>query len=262
MGALSMADITIRRPIFWETFQASDVGTVREVNEDSVLSIPEKNIWVVADGMGGYEAGNVASRMVVEALDRIPKSQAPLSDLVDTVEDELIAVNQRILDYSSQQLEGRMLGSTVVSLVIKGRVGICLWAGDSRLYRFRNKQLEQLSRDHSEVEEQVQQGLLTAEEARHHPEANVITRAIGASDEVIIDINAFSTQVGDVFLLCSDGLYNKVSEDNISFALLTLPINEVVGHLIQTALNNGADDNVSVILVKGVKNEPSNRGGT
>ena len=252
-----MPEITVRRPIFWETSQASHVGTVRDVNEDSIMSLPSQKLWVVADGMGGYEAGNVASRMVIQALEMMPSDETSLTELVDYVEDSLIAVNQRILEYSEVMLDGRTLGSTVVALVIKGRVGICLWAGDSRLYRFRHKQLEQLSRDHSEVEEQIQQGLISAEEASNHPESNVITRAIGADSEIYIDINAFSTQVGDVFLLCSDGLYNTVSKENIMFALLTIPSDQVADYLIQAALDNGADDNVSVILVKGVKSKPS-----
>lgn len=112
--------------------------------------------------MGGYEAGNVASQMVVQALQTISEDQS-LDEFVNSIEDELIGVNHRILEYSDIMLEGRMLGSTVVTLAIKGRVGICLWAGDSRLYRFRCKRLEQLSRDHSEVEEQIQNSIISLE---------------------------------------------------------------------------------------------------
>ena len=193
-----MDEITLRRPIYWKSVETSHVGTVRKVNEDSILSLPEIKLWAVADGMGGHEAGNVASQMVTQSLKMIPGDQS-LNDLVDSIEDELIEVNQRILEYSDIMLDGRTLGSTVVALAIKERVGICLWAGDSRLYRYRSKKLEQLSRDHSEVEEQIQLGQITAEEARDHPESNVITRAIGAGSEIYVDINAFSTQVGDIF---------------------------------------------------------------
>jgi serine/threonine protein phosphatase PrpC len=212
--------------------------------------LPEVNLWVVADGMGGYEAGNVASQMVVQALQTISENQS-LNEFVNSIEDELIGVNHRILEYSDIMLEGRMLGSTVVTLAIKGRVGICLWAGDSRLYRFRCKRLEQLSRDHSEVEEQIQNGIISPEDAENHPELNVITRAIGAGSEIYIDINAFSTQVGDIFLLCSDGFYNVVSTEDMSLALANLPIDQAVEDLLQTVLDKRADDNVSVILVKG-----------
>ncbi len=245
-----MSDTTIRRPIRWNSVQSTDVGMVREVNEDSIISLPEVQLWAVADGMGGYEAGNVASNMIVESLGGIT-NKSSLNEFIDSVEDSLIDVNHRILEYADIMLDGRTLGSTIVTLAIKGHVGICLWAGDSRLYRFRNNDFIQLSRDHSQVEELVQQGFLTPEEAEIHPDSNVITRAIGASPEVYIDINVFSVQLGDTFLLCSDGLYNMVSKDEMAEILNSLPLQEAVDTLIQKALDNGANDNVSVILVKG-----------
>jgi protein phosphatase len=223
---------------------------VREINEDSIISLPEIQLWAVADGMGGYEAGNVASNMIVTSLDDVTE-KASLNEFIDTVEDSLMDVNHRILEYADIMLDGRTLGSTVVTLAIKGHVGICLWAGDSRLYRLRNNKLIQLSRDHSQVEELVQQGFLTPEDAESHPDSNVITRAIGASPEVCIDINVFSVQLGDTFLLCSDGLYNMLSRDEMHQTLSSLPLEEAVETLIQKTLDNGASDNVSVILVKG-----------
>lgn len=245
-----MNDITIRRPISWKSAQDSHVGLVREANEDSVLSMPDQHIWAVADGMGGYEAGNIASETVVSTLQDI-KSEGSLNEMVNRVEDSLIGVNQRLLEYANTVLDGRTLGSTVVTLVIKGQVGICLWAGDSRLWRYRYRQLVQLSRDHSLVEEQVMQGHITPEEARNHPDSNVITRAVGSDSEIYIDINAFSVQLGDIFLLCSDGLYNVVSNSEIEETLASFPIDQAVKALIQKSLANGADDNVSIILVQG-----------
>jgi len=245
-----MSETTIRRPIRWSSVEDTNVGLVREINEDSIISLPELQLWAVADGMGGYEAGNVASNMIVKSLGEIT-NKSSLNEFIDSVEDSLIDVNHRILEYADIMLDGRTLGSTVVSLAIKGHVGICLWAGDSRLYRFRNNDFIQLSRDHSQVEELVQQGFLTPEEAEIHPDSNVITRAIGASPEVYIDINVFSVQLGDTFLLCSDGLYNMVPKEEMSQTLSSLPLTEAVDTLIQKALDNGANDNVSVILVKG-----------
>jgi len=245
-----MSDTTIRRPIRWNSAQDTNVGMVREVNEDSILSSPELQLWAVADGMGGYEAGNVASNMIVKTLESISNRDS-LNDMVNLVEDSLIDANHRILEYADIMLDGRTLGSTVVSLLIKGAVGICLWAGDSRLYRYRNQELLQLSRDHSQVEELVQQGFLTPEEAENHPDSNVITRAIGASTDICIDINVFSVQLGDIFLLCSDGLYNMVSHEQMAETLATLSARDAVDELIQKALDNGANDNVSVIVVKG-----------
>jgi serine/threonine protein phosphatase PrpC len=245
-----MRDITIQRPIVWKSAYDTNVGKVREVNEDSVLALPESKFWAVADGMGGYEAGNVASQMVVSCLEDLPVFDT-LNEVVTNIEDRLIDVNGRILEYSDIMLEGRTLGSTIVSLLIQGRVGVCMWAGDSRLYRLRNRQLLQLSRDHSQIEEQIQQGFLSPDEAENHPDANIITRAVGAQPELYLDINVFSTQLGDIFLLCSDGLYNMLSTLEITDTLLALPLQEAVDSMIQQALEKGADDNVSVILVKG-----------
>ncbi|MCP4430336.1 MAG: serine/threonine-protein phosphatase [Gammaproteobacteria bacterium] len=245
-----MKEITVRRPVIWRSEDLTNVGLVRDLNEDSVLSESHKNLWAVADGMGGYEAGNVASQMVVASLTQIKAIQS-LNEWVNKVEDNLIDVNQRILEYADIMLDGRTLGSTVVSLSIKGRVGVCLWAGDSRLYRLRNKKLMQLSRDHSQIQEQIQQGYMTAEQAENHPDSNVITRAVGAHRQLYVDINVFSAQLGDVFLLCSDGLYNMVNKEVLIEVLISLPIEEAIETLMQLALDAGGIDNISIILVKG-----------
>ena len=245
-----MKDITVRRPIVWKSVQDTNVGVVRQYNEDSVLSMPEEQFWAVADGMGGYEAGNVASNMIVSALKEL-KPEERLNRLVNSIEDRLLDVNHRILEYADIMLDGRTLGSTVVTLAIKGRVGVCMWVGDSRLYRYRNKQLVQLSRDHSQVEEQIQQGFITAEQAENHPESNVITRAVGADKELYVDINVFSTQQGDTFLLCSDGLYNMVPKQALTDTLANLPIDQAVDSLIEQAIEQGGDDNISVVIIKG-----------
>ncbi|HEX5636708.1 MAG TPA: protein phosphatase 2C domain-containing protein [Gammaproteobacteria bacterium] len=245
-----MSDTTVRRPIKWSSFAESNVGTVRTINEDSILAKPETSLWAIADGMGGYEAGDVASSLIVKTLDELAYKDS-LSEIVNAVEDTLIDVNHRILEYADIMLDGRMLGSTVVSLIIRGRVGACVWAGDSRLYRFRNGQLQQLSRDHSHVEELMSQGHITAEEAANHPDSNVITRAVGAHEELYLDLNVFNLQVGDTLLLCSDGLYNAIKQPDI-IPLLSLPTPEkIVKELLATALKNGASDNVSIIIVKG-----------
>lgn len=245
-----MSDTTIRRPIRWHSAQQTHVGKVRDINEDSILASQHDQLWVVADGMGGYEAGNVASQMVVKSLEDIV-FEPSLNETVNQVEDCLIDVNQRILEYADIMLDGRTLGSTAVVFLIKGGVGVCFWAGDSRLYRLRHGQFEQISRDHSQVQELIDQGYLAPEEADSHPDSNVITRAIGATQDLFIDVTAFNVQLGDTYLLCSDGLYNMVAKDQIHETLQNQPIEEAVETLIQTTLENGATDNVSVVLVKG-----------
>ncbi len=243
-------DITLRRTIKWSSFSETNTGSVREINEDAVFSNSDYGIWAIADGMGGYEAGDIASNMIVELLSEM-ENTVSLADTVDSVEDTLIEANRNILEYADVMCEKQMMGSTVVSLIIRGRVGVCLWVGDSRLYRYRNGELMQLSRDHSQVQELIEQGFISKEEAANHPEANIITRAVGACDEVYIDINVFNTQIGDTFLLCSDGLHNAISEDEMIARLSKMDIQEAAHSMLSLALENQANDNVSLIVARG-----------
>lgn len=245
-----MRDTTYRRPITWKSCALTDVGVVREVNEDSILAQPEAGLWAVADGMGGHQVGDVASSKIITAMEAL-EPNPNLSDYVDLVEDCLIEVNEHMLEYAQIMFEEGTIGSTLVALIIKGRIGVCLWVGDSRLYRFRNHQLEQLSRDHSQLEEMIEMGLISRADAENHPQRNVITRAVGVETPLYVDINVFSTQVGDTFLLCSDGLYNSVGEQDISQALSHRDADQSADELMARALAQGAPDNVSVIVVKG-----------
>lgn len=245
-----MSDKTIRRPMRWISAQDSNVGSVREINEDAILVHPRMDLWAVADGMGGHDAGHVASSMVVRALEHLSPKDS-LDVLVDAVEDCLLEANQRIIEFADIMLDGRTVGSTVVVLMIKGRVGVCVWAGDSRLYRCRRAEFVQISRDHSKVEELVEQGCLSRAEGAVHPDANVITRAVGVTPSLCLELTAFEVQQGDTFLLCSDGLYNVVPAGEIRDALLNYSLETSVEHLMQKCLNGGATDNVSLIVVQG-----------
>lgn len=245
-----MNDSTFQRPIDWKSYARTDVGLVREANEDSYIERPERGLWAIADGMGGHRFGDVASQMIVDALDSIDPESC-LSDYVDTIEDSVLQVNRELLRLASESSENGTMGTTLVALILKNRVGVCLWVGDSQLYRFRNQQLVQLSRDHSQVEEMIEMGLLSAEEADSHPERNVITRAIGVEDGLCLDFNVFSTRVGDTYLLCSDGLYSVVSTDSIIQSLDHRDLEKSTDALIKQCLNEGAPDNISVIVVRG-----------
>lgn len=247
-----MNDITIRRPIRWVSASATNAGMVRPENEDSILDKNSLGLWVVADGMGGHEAGKVASSMIVDALNDLTRPQS-MSRYVNEIENRLRDVNRRLLEYSEIMLDGRLIGSTFVGFTIIGQVGVCLWMGDSRLYLYRQTKLHQLSVDHSQVSELLQSGAITESEAIDHPDANVITRAIGTSDEVCIDYDVFSVQVGDVYLLCSDGLYNSVNVKDIGKIIEGKEPDDMVESLMGSALHNGATDNVSVIAIKGVR---------
>ena len=244
-----VSDTTIRRPLQWSTSADTNVGMVRDINEDSIIADPDSGIWAVADGMGGYEAGEIASNMLVSSLNEVQEHKH-LHSLVDEVEDRIIDANNRILEYADIMHNGRIIGSTLVSLVIKGQAGVCLWAGDSRLYRLRNGKLEQVSRDHSHVQELIDQGVISKEEAEKHPDSNVITRAVGTSRDIYIDMIAFDIQKGDTYLLCSDGLYNTVPDQLIGHYMNEPDTDDAVKQLIVHSLENGAPDNVSVIIVK------------
>ena len=247
-----MNDITVRRPIQWVCSSATNVGTVRSVNEDAVLERPEICLWAVADGMGGHDAGNVASRMIVETLGELQKPDG-LNDYVTSIENSILDANQRLLEYSEIVLDGRIVGSTFVGLMIYGQVGVCLWMGDSRLYRYRGQEFTQISRDHSQVSELLQAGAITEEEAANHPESNVITRAVGTGEDPYLDLEVFNVQIGDIFLLCSDGLYNAIDKQTIVSNLSLDDTAASTTGLIDCALENGASDNVSVVVIKGVR---------
>jgi serine/threonine protein phosphatase PrpC len=234
----------------WSSAGRSHVGMVRAINEDACLAMPELGLWAVADGMGGHEAGDIASQMIVEALQQTPVPPN-WPDFLHSVREALYDVNRRLREESAQRYQHRTIGSTVVVLLAHGDQCACLWVGDSRIYRFRDGQLEQLTRDHSHVQELVDQGLLSPEEAHRHPLANVITRAVGSSDDLQVDEVTHELQVGDVFLLCSDGLNKTVNDEEIARLLAHSNNNcqEAVKAFIHLALMRDASDNVTTVVV-------------
>ncbi|MDX1454274.1 MAG: protein phosphatase 2C domain-containing protein [Gammaproteobacteria bacterium] len=229
----------------WSSEAVSHVGTVRKVNEDSCLDRPEKGLWVVADGMGGHAAGDVASQAITAALDEMPAADS-LAQLADQVERCLRDVNTRLVKLAEDS-EKQTIGSTVSVMIARNSHAICIWAGDSRVYRLRKGTLEQLTQDHAMVEDMVDVGLISQEEAEHHPQANRITRAIGAAPEVFVDMDIFELQKGDRFLLCSDGLYKELQPADITKILKGRGNRAKAG--VDLALDRGARDNVTVITV-------------
>ena len=230
----------------WKSVAKTDIGTIRKVNEDGFLDTPDVGMWCVADGMGGHAKGDVASQMIVDSLQHIATTNSyPLS--IQQVQHELQQVNNRLVAMASEKQA--VIGSTVVVLVFDQQNAHCIWAGDSRIYRLRNNKLTRLTQDHSQVEEMVQQGLLTPEEAERHPNANVITRAVGASDELDLDVVSDVRLDGDKYFLCSDGL-NKVMDDTeIEQLLLNTSLDSIAPLLIHTSLERKARDNVTVVVV-------------
>jgi serine/threonine protein phosphatase PrpC len=230
----------------WNSRAISHVGAVRKNNEDAYLHRPDLGLWVVADGMGGHAAGDVASQTVVECLTQMPVN-GNLSAMVDTVEDRLLEANRRLLALAVNQHQ-RTIGSTAVALLARGKYAACLWAGDSRAYRVRGKRVERMTQDHAMVEDLVSSGLMSRDEAVSHPQANRITRAIGAMPGLFVDVEIFALESDDIFVLCSDGLYKELTDAEIG---KTLNGNEQsVDALINLALERRARDNVTAIAVR------------
>lgn len=244
-------------------------GIKRESNEDNYLMLPEQGLFLVADGMGGHNAGEVASAVAVEILTeeatRLPALNASRSwwrrlfhrekntfNPVEWLHNAVVKANDRIYK-AAQSTEGRKGMGTTMALILKREGPSLLTAhvGDSRVYRFRQGRLTQLTQDHSLAQELVRQGVMTEEEALFSAPSNVLTRALGVKATVVEDIIYHSVESGDIFLVCSDGLYNMVDEDemvdilaNDSFSTLDGKVNR----LVDAACEAGGADNVTVIL--------------
>jgi len=241
-GAVSTPTFT------WRSACATSQGNVRTHNEDAVLELPAAGVWAVADGMGGHNAGDVASRMIVEALHGVTRRERP-SELLDDVEDRLRTVNERLYR-ASLGGEGGMSGSTVAVLLAFGGYCLSVWAGDSRVYRFRGDRLSCVTHDHSEVQAMVDEGILDAAEASHHSAQNVITRAVGGADELYLDLELRELEHRDRYLLCSDGLYKEVEDARLTAHLSANDPEGACRALIKEALSGTCSDNVSVVVVQ------------
>ena len=221
-------------------------GMVREKNEDSILTDPSGVLWAVADGMGGYGNGDVASDIVIDCLAKIPDGVDPGPALVARLKE----ANRLVLERQNAPGMGRM-GSTVVAVLISRAVAHVAWAGDSRAYLLRSGHLRPLTRDHSVVQEMVDRGELSPEEAESHPESHLVTRAVGGGADLEVDLVSVPLAVGDRLLLCSDGLTRCVYEQTVE-ALLREAAGpeEACQRLVREALDSGAPDNVSAITVQ------------
>jgi protein phosphatase len=231
----------------FESYGVSHKGCVRDHNEDSYLVEPQIGLWVVADGMGGHEAGEVASASIVEHLATIGiASSAP--DLRARFEDRLSRAHAEIRRISRSR--GVTIGSTVAALLAMDGRFACLWSGDSRVYLVRDGAISQISRDHTEVQELLDSGAISAAEAENWPRRNVITRAIGVNDEIAIDFQQGETLAGDIFILSTDGLTAHVSDAEIATAALSAAPQAACEKLLAMVLERGGTDNVTIVLVK------------
>jgi protein phosphatase len=238
--------MTTTLAVGWATHR----GAVRQFNEDHVFV--GHRVVAVADGMGGHAAGDVASAVAVEAMALLDDQEGDVRP--DDVVTALAHANDAILRAAAEQPQRRGMGTTIAGLALVRVGGSPHWAvfniGDSRVYRFFEDELVRATVDHSEVEELVLAGRITADEARVHPDRNIITRSLGTVPPPQVDLWVLPPVPGERFIVCSDGLVNEVDDDELGAVLRLLPDSEgAAAHLLQLALDRGARDNVSVVVV-------------
>jgi serine/threonine-protein phosphatase Stp1 len=230
------------------SWSASHPGARRPHNEDAFIDRPDLGLWAVADGAGGHEAGATASRMIVETLGSMPEGLGATEALAE-IRARIDTVHAALLEEAARRGPDVIIASTAVVLCVRGAHFACLWAGDSRVYRMLDGVLEQVTHDHSLVQELVDAGQIAPEAAEGHPHANIVTRAIGAASETAFALDKTSDLLrpGERFLLCSDGLTKSVPETAIA-ALLKL--DDPAEELIAAALERQARDNVTAVVVE------------
>ena len=253
-----------------EVATATHPGMVRSHNEDSIAAEAEVGLAVLADGMGGYNAGEVASGIAVEMIRTEMRKSLSVKkpgernglNAEQLITDHATRANAAIYHASQSQPQYSGMGTTLVVALWHDNQMSVGHIGDSRLYRLRGGALEQVTRDHSLLQEQIDSGMITREQARHSQNKNLVTRAVGIDPEVETEVHSYPVQAGDIYLMCSDGLNDMVTDEDIQMILSSFQANLPLAaqQLVQQACDNGGRDNVSVILVRIVKAFPARTG--
>ena len=241
-----------------KAFGLTDVGRRRESNEDDFLLEPGRGVYAVADGMGGHAAGEIASHLAIETLrevlhrDDTASEPMNVEDAAEWLRGAVVEANRRICDSIRLHEERRGMGTTVVALVHSGQDAVVGHVGDSRLYLLRDNELIRMTSDHSWVNEQVKLGLMNDDTAQRHPMRNIVTRALGSRQDVLVDLTSVQFQPGDVFLLCSDGLNTMLSDEQIQAILAgrRLDPESACRALVDEANRHGGEDNVTVVVAR------------
>jgi protein phosphatase len=234
----------------------TDKGLLREINEDSCMIIPGCSsslyAFIIADGMGGHNCGEIASRMTVDFVSESIRNSSKLDD--ENIQQELCSIveqaNREVYEKAQQSEKFSGMGTTLTMAVMDGIKLTAAHVGDSRLYMIRGGEILQLTQDHSYIGELLRSGSLTREEAENHPRRNVITRAVGSSADIIVDVISQQINEGDIFVLCTDGLTNMISEDELSRIVRDNEPEAACSRLIEAANKQGGDDNITVIVIK------------
>ena len=232
----------------YETAAATHVGRVRQRNEDAYLLRPEVGLWAVADGMGGHHSGDLASQTIIDSLNSI-QPQGTAADLLAACETHVASANQRLKEIGKAR-GGVIVGATLAALLVFEDFYACLWSGDSRIYMVRDGTITQLSQDHTEAQELVAAGTITAQEAETWPRSNIVTRAIGVFEEPELEITSGPLLNGDTFLVCSDGLTRHVADVEILARVSSGSAQQACEKLVSLALERGGLDNVTVVVMR------------
>jgi len=243
----------------------SDVGRKRKGNEDALCLNDEQRLYVVADGMGGHAAGEVASRVAVDAIAEFVELTGGNQEITwpfgldDTISYEgnrlktaVRHANTRVIEATRESAEYEGMATTVAAVLVDGDIANLAHVGDSRIYLWNGESIEQLTRDHSWVNEQIENGAISPEQARSHPLRNVVTRALGGRADLVVDIQSRRMAPGDMLLLCSDGLTTMVSDDGIARILRESEgdVARATSALVSEANERGGEDNITVVLLK------------
>jgi len=243
----------------------TDVGRKRKGNEDSLIANPEQRLFVVADGMGGHAAGEVASKIAVDSINEFVCLTGGDEEVTwpfgldegisydgNRLKTSIRYANRKVLEAVKEKAEYEGMATTVVAVLVDGATANIAHVGDSRIYLFRGGDLQQLTSDHSWVNEQLQSGIISAEQARSHPLRNVVTRALGGKVDLEVDMQAQPMEPGDVLLVCSDGLTTMVPDEEIARLLgdAAGDIEVAASSLVDAANARGGEDNISVVLLQ------------
>jgi len=230
------------------TSSITHTGCVRQKNEDALLAMPESGLWAVADGMGGHEAGDYASQCIIAHLHQAGL-QYQGTALVNEIPRALASANEEIYHYAQQHTHSKLVGSTIVVLIVEDENYHCFWSGDSRCYLSREQTFKALTCDHTEAEALIARGLLTPAQAENSKEANTLTDAIGVDQSPHIDYVKDYIYEEDRFLLCTDGLTKVFSDTALAESILHSDIDNINRHFLSQALKFGAPDNLSSIII-------------
>jgi protein phosphatase len=243
----------------------TDVGRKRKGNEDNHTADDEQRLYVVADGMGGHAAGEVASKIAVEAISEFVTATAGDDEITwpfgldenisydgNRLKTAVRFANRRVLESTRERAEYEGMATTVAAVLVDGDVANLAHVGDSRVYLYRGETLSQLTSDHSWVNEQLQSGTISAEQARHHPFRNVVTRALGGRPDLVVEMQIQQVQPGDLLLLCSDGLTTMLTDDQIAGILRDegADVTRAAESLVEDANARGGEDNITVVLLR------------